>query len=227
MRQGHPHERLARLDERHEGGEVGLRAGMGLHVGVIRPEQLLEPVDGELLDLVDHLAPAIIPPAGIPFGVLVRERCAHRVDDRTAGEILARDQLEAVLLAPELAIDETRHSRIGLAQWGVVIETHPCSWSILATRRLCRPPAKSVSSHVRRIATPLSSLTNRAGSTSTLASLCSRARRAISGDHASAARTPGWRLAAYDMPSPVPQRRTPRRASFRSTRPATACAKSG
>ena len=30
---------------------------------------------------------------------------------------------------------------IGIPQRGVVIETHPCSWSILATRRLCRPPA--------------------------------------------------------------------------------------
>ena len=72
------------------------------------------------------------------------ERRAHGVDDRAAGEVLARDQLEAVLLAAQLAVDDPRHGGIGVTQRRVVIETHPCSWSIFATRRLCLPPANSV-----------------------------------------------------------------------------------
>ena len=65
---------------RHEGGEVGLRARVRLHVGVVGAEELLQPVDGELLDLVDDLAAAVIPPPRISLGVLVGERACpwHR-----------------------------------------------------------------------------------------------------------------------------------------------------
>ena len=110
VRQRHAHERLARLDDGHERGEVGLRAGVGLHVGVLGAEQLLQPVDGQLLHLVDDLAAAVVPPARISLGVLVGERRAHGVDDRPAGEVLARDQLQPVLLAPQLAVDQPRHA---------------------------------------------------------------------------------------------------------------------
>ena len=61
-----------------------------------------------------------------------------------------------------------------------------------------------------RISTPARPSTNRAGRTSTFASLCSRASSAISGFHATAARTCGYRLARVAMPSPVPQSRMPR-----------------
>ena len=61
VRQRHAHQQLARSDQRHEGGEVGLRTRVGLHVGVLRAEQLLQPIDGQLLDLVDDLAPAVVP----------------------------------------------------------------------------------------------------------------------------------------------------------------------
>ena len=96
MRQRHAHEHLTRLHQRHERGEVGLRSCMGLDVGMLGAEQLLEPVDRQLLDLVHHLAPAVVAPARISLGVLVGERSAHRVDHRTAGEVLAGDQLEAL-----------------------------------------------------------------------------------------------------------------------------------
>src|SRR4029077_3294289 len=191
---------------------------------VLRREELLEPVDGQLLDLINHLAPAVVPLPGIALGVLVGERRPHRVDDGAAGEVLAGDELGSVPLPIELPVDECCHYRVGVAERGVVVERHRVSWSILATRRAWRPPSNLLSSHVRRISTPSSSLRNRAGRTSTLASLCSRASLAISGAHATAARTPWCRLAAYDMPSPVPQSRTPRAASPSSTRDATACA---
>ena len=43
-----------------------------LHVRVLGAEQLLRAIDGEFLDDVDHLAAAVVAPAGIPLGVLVR-----------------------------------------------------------------------------------------------------------------------------------------------------------
>ena len=83
---------------------------------MIRAEQLLQPVDRQLLDLVDLLAPAVVAPARIALGVLVGERSAHRVDHRAAGEVLAGDQLEAVLLAVELPVDQPGDLGIGGAQ---------------------------------------------------------------------------------------------------------------
>ena len=106
MRQRHSHEQLAGADQRHESGEVGLGAGVRLHVGVLRPEQLLEPVDGQLLDLVDHLTPAVVPLPGVSLRVLVGQRRAHGIDHRPAGEVLAGNQLQSMLLAAELGVDE-------------------------------------------------------------------------------------------------------------------------
>ena len=62
---------------------------------------------------------------------------------------------------------------------------------------------------------------------STLASLWARDRRAVSGSAASTQRMPGWRLAAIDMPTPLPQTSTPKRAWPASTARQTAWAKSG
>ena len=84
--------------------------------------------------------------------------------------------------------------------------------------------SNGVSSHVLRMRTPSSSLTNRAGSTSTFASLWRRASSAISGDHTTAARTCGCRFAAYDIPSPVPQSSTPRFTCPLETSSASGCA---
>ena len=66
-----------------------------------------------------------------------------------------------------------------------------------------------------------------AASAITLASLCSRARRAVSESCASAARMPSTLLAAMETPMPVPQTRTPSSIVPGSTRSPTARAKSG
>ena len=141
VRKRHPHEQLTRRDEGHEGREVGLGPGVRLHVGVLGAEELLEPVDGQLLDLVHDLAAAVVPPARVPLGVLVGQRGAHGVDHRPAGEVLAGDQLQPMLLPAQLGIDEPGDSRIGLAKWCVMVESHWPSLSIFATRRLWRPPS--------------------------------------------------------------------------------------
>jgi hypothetical protein len=89
---------------------------MGLDVGMIGAEQLFQPVDRQLLDLIDLLAPAVVASARIPLGILVGEGSAHRVDHRTAGEVLAGDQLEAMLLAVELPVDQPGDFGIGGTQ---------------------------------------------------------------------------------------------------------------
>ena len=122
VRQRHAHELAARWQEHHERREVGLRPRVRLHVGVRRTEQLLQPVDGELLHLVHHFAAAVVPLPGVPLGVLVGERRAHGVDDGATREVLARDELEAVLLPAQLHVNEARDDGIGVPEWGIVVK---------------------------------------------------------------------------------------------------------
>ena len=116
----------------------------GCTLACVGAEELLEPVDRELLDLVHHLTPTVIALAGIPFGVLVGERRPHRVDHRAAREILAGDQLEPLLLPAQLPIDEPRDDRIRVAQRGVMVRA---SWSLpfdFGDPAACRPPLHPV-----------------------------------------------------------------------------------
>ena len=114
--------RVARLERREIDRRVGLRAAVRLHVGVLGAEELLRPIDGQLLDDVDVLAAAVVAPAGIALGILVRQHAAGRLHHGGAGVVLAGDHFQAVVLAldfvgdraPHVGIvflDEVRHSR--------------------------------------------------------------------------------------------------------------------
>jgi len=46
---------------------------MWLNVRVRHAEQRLRPIDGGLLDAINHLAAAVEPPSGIPVGVLAED----------------------------------------------------------------------------------------------------------------------------------------------------------
>ena len=78
--EAHGDDGVARLRQREVGGHVGLRAGVGLDVGVLGAEELAGPVDGQLLHLVDHLAAAVVALAGVALGVLVGEGRAGRLE---------------------------------------------------------------------------------------------------------------------------------------------------
>ena len=95
---------------------VGLRAGVGLHVGEAAAEQLLGALDGQLLDDVDVLAAAVVAPAGIAFGVLVGEDAAGRLEHGLGDDVLRRDQLDLMLLAAELLADRIGNLRIAVGQ---------------------------------------------------------------------------------------------------------------
>ena len=76
---------------------------MRLHVGVIRSKDRFGALDRQAFGDVDELAPAVIPFAGIPLGVLVGQHAGHRFANGAARVILGRDQLKVVALPPLLA----------------------------------------------------------------------------------------------------------------------------
>ena len=128
VRQVHAEDRVAGLQQREIHGHVRLRAGVRLYVGVLGAEERLGARDGCALDHVDVLAAAVVAAAGIAFGVLVREHRAGRVEDGTADEILGRDQLEAGVLAVQLAADRLLDLRVGLheraPEWSFCFGSH-------------------------------------------------------------------------------------------------------
>ena len=142
----HGHHRVAGLEQREEHREVGRRAGVRLHVGVLGAEDLLAAVDGELLDLVDHVAAAVVARARQPLGVLVGEHRAGGLEHGAAGEVLAGDELQRLLLAVELAAQQLVELRVEmverlappLAADGAQADS---SSSRSATRCSCRPPS--------------------------------------------------------------------------------------
>ena len=104
--------RVARLERGEIDRRVRLRAAVRLHVGELGAEQLLRPVDGQLLDDVDELAAAVVALARIAFGVLVREHAAGRLHHGRARVVLAGDHLQAVVLALDFVGDRGPDVRI-------------------------------------------------------------------------------------------------------------------
>ena len=86
-------------DGRQVDGQVGLAARVGLHVGVLGAEQFLGPIARQILDHVDVLAAAVVPPAGIALGIFVGQHAADGLHDGGAGVVFAGDHLQPVLLA--------------------------------------------------------------------------------------------------------------------------------
>jgi hypothetical protein len=91
------------LQEGHEHGLVGLRAGIRLDVGGFGAEQLLEAVDGQLLGDIDVLAAAVVALAGVAFGVLVGQLRALGFHDRGL-VVFRRDQFDVVFLTLGAAV---------------------------------------------------------------------------------------------------------------------------
>ena len=108
MSQVQAHELVAGLEACHEHGHVGLCARVGLDVGILGAEQLLDAVDGQVLGLVDTLAAAIVAVAGIALGIFVGQAAAHGLHHLLAHEVLAGDQLDAVQLALMLFLDDVK-----------------------------------------------------------------------------------------------------------------------
>ena len=89
------HEGVARLQQREEHCLVGLRAGMGLHIGEVAVEQLAGAVDRQLFGDVDIFAAAIIAVAGIAFGIFVGQDRALGFQHRS--ETMFSDAISSIL----------------------------------------------------------------------------------------------------------------------------------
>ena len=119
VREVQTEDRVAGLDQRHHRRGVGQRAGVGLDVGGLRPEQCLDPVDGQLLDHVDVFATPVVAAAGVALGVLVGEDRALRLHDCEGCEVLAGDHLERAALAGQLGVERGRDLGIEERQRGI------------------------------------------------------------------------------------------------------------
>jgi hypothetical protein len=97
-------ESLAGLHGREKDRHVRVRARVRLNVCVLGPEKLLCAVDRQGLDDIDILAAAIVALAGIALRVLVGQARSLRLADRARDHVLARDQLQLVVLSPVLVL---------------------------------------------------------------------------------------------------------------------------
>ncbi len=77
MAQVEADEFVAGLKAGKEHGHIGLRARVGLHVGVFSAKKLLDAFYRERFNLVYNLATAVIASAGIAFGIFVGQARAH------------------------------------------------------------------------------------------------------------------------------------------------------
>jgi hypothetical protein len=116
VREVHPEDRIARLQQREVHGHVRLRARVRLHVGVFGAEQLLGAADRQRFGDVDELAAAVVAFARISFGVLVRQDRAGCFEHGLADEVLGRDQFQAAVLPMGFLIDGARNLGIGFRE---------------------------------------------------------------------------------------------------------------
>jgi hypothetical protein len=117
--QPHGEHRVAGFETGEVDRHVRLRSRVRLDVCVLGAEELLGAVDRRLLDLVHDLTAAVVAPAGIALGVLVRGDAADRLEQARPGEVLRRDQLDLCALALELALDESSDVGIDLGESGL------------------------------------------------------------------------------------------------------------
>ncbi|MNV83331.1 hypothetical protein D3C71_1771290 [compost metagenome] len=114
VRQIHPQNGVARLQQRGVNGKVSLGAGVRLHVGVIGAEQLFGTVDSQLLNDIHVFAAAVITLARITFSVFVGQLGTLSLHYARAGVVLRRNQLNVLFLTHHFLLHCT-------PQFGIVI----------------------------------------------------------------------------------------------------------
>ena len=108
MGQIHAQDRVAKLQQGVVHRHVGRAAGVGLDVGVLGAEQRLGPFDGERLDVVDDADALVVPAARIPFGVLGIQVGGERLQDGRRSIVLAGDEIERLVVADVVALEQRR-----------------------------------------------------------------------------------------------------------------------
>ena len=124
VRQVQAQDGVAGIHQRHVGRGVGLRAGVRLHVGVFRPEDLLGAVARQVLHHVGELASAVVALARIALGVLVGEDGGGRLQHRAADKVLRGNHLQPLVLAHDLMLDLAGNFRVGRSKACTQINWH-------------------------------------------------------------------------------------------------------
>ena len=91
MGEVHAKNGVARVEQRHVGGGIGLGTGMGLDVSVFGVKKFFGTIAGQVFDDVGILAAAVVPFAGVAFGILIREDTARGFESGFGNEVLAGD----------------------------------------------------------------------------------------------------------------------------------------
>jgi len=110
------HEGIARLQQRQKHRLIHLAAGIRLHIGKARAEQLFGAIDRQPLDDVDPFAAAVIAIARITFGIFVGEHRTLRFQHGAADDVFRRNQLDLVALTAQFAADGVGDLRVGLTE---------------------------------------------------------------------------------------------------------------
>ena len=109
----HAHHGVAQIQQGKIDRQVGLCAGMGLHIGVFCPKESAGAVDGDLLNLVHKLAAAVIAVTGVALCVFVGQHTAHRRHNGRGNDVLAGDQLNVLALTGQLATHSSAQFGVG------------------------------------------------------------------------------------------------------------------
>ena len=104
MGQIHAKHGVSIVQERKINGKVRLRAGMRLHICVFCAKQPACAFTSQVFYDVHALTAAVIPFAGIAFGIFVGQMAAHRCHHGLRNEVFGSDQLQMVALALEFQL---------------------------------------------------------------------------------------------------------------------------
>jgi len=170
---------LARLQDRKIHRHIRLRPGMRLDIGMLGSEKLLCPLNCQGFDGIDILAAAVPTVVRITFGIFIRQDAPLRFHDCQGSKIFRSDQLQILLLPPDLLFNRLVNLRVCL--FNMLHCRHRIFFSsflIRASLRLCLPASNSVFSQTRAIRRASRSFANSEPRTRTLLSLCCRERRA-------------------------------------------------
>jgi hypothetical protein len=85
---------------------------MRLDIGIFAGKNFLDPVDGQLFDLIHHLASTVIPSSRITFRVFVCKHSAHGLHYLEGGKIFRCDQFDSMALTLKLFVYEVKYKRV-------------------------------------------------------------------------------------------------------------------
>ena len=99
LRKIHSHKSVARFEQGKKGGEVRVCAGVRLHVGVFRAEELFCAFPRDIFNNIHAPASAVITFAGITLGVFVGKNTAGGKQHRFRNDVFRSDKFHVVTLA--------------------------------------------------------------------------------------------------------------------------------